>query len=55
MRNTSSIILAVSLNLVNGHTGRMAGEYPKSPWKVALLVIGIIIVILILLLVSQNQ
>ena len=30
--------------LVNGHTGRMAGQYPKSPWKVAFLVIGIIIV-----------
>jgi hypothetical protein len=41
--------------LVNGHTGRMAGEYPKSPWKVALLVIGIIIVVLILLLSQQNN
>jgi hypothetical protein len=40
--------------LVNGHTGRMAGEYPKSPWKIALLVIGVIIFVLILLL-SQNS
>ena len=21
--------------VVNGYTGRMAGQYPKSPWKVA--------------------
>jgi len=24
--------------LVNGYTGTMAGEYPKSPWKIAGLV-----------------
>src|SRR4051794_32584714 len=41
--------------VVNGHSGRMAGQYPKSPWKVALLVIGIIIVLVILLLSQQNQ
>jgi hypothetical protein len=35
--------------VVNGHTGRMAGDYPKSPWKVALLVLGIIIFVLIIL------
>jgi hypothetical protein len=33
----------------------MAGQYPKSPWKVALLVIGIIIVVLILLTTLSNQ
>ena len=26
--------------VVNGVTGRMAGDYPKSPWKIALLVLG---------------
>jgi hypothetical protein len=36
--------------LVNGATGRMAGEYPKSFWKVFFLVVGIIIVIMIVLL-----
>jgi len=41
--------------LVNGHTGRMAGQYPKSPWKVALLVIGIIIFVLILLSTMNNR
>jgi hypothetical protein len=40
--------------LVNGYTGRMAGQYPKSPWKVALLVIGVIILVLLILL-SQNS
>ena len=41
--------------LVNGVTGRMAGEYPKSFWKVFFLVVGIIIVVLIVLLVSQGD
>ncbi|HEY2433895.1 MAG TPA: hypothetical protein VGI12_14565 [Vicinamibacterales bacterium] len=36
--------------LVNGSTGRMAGEYPKSFWKVFFLIIGIIIFVMILLL-----
>ena len=42
--------------LVNGSTGRMAGDYPKSFWKVFFLVVAIIIVaIIVLLLASQNQ
>src|SRR6185369_16449815 len=41
--------------LVNGSTGRMAGEYPKSFWKVFFLVVAIIILILIVLMLSQNQ
>ena len=40
--------------LVNGSTGRTAGEYPKSFWKVFFLVIGIIILVLIVLL-SQGH
>ena len=32
--------------LVNGATGRIAGEYPKSFWKVFFLVVGIIIFVL---------
>lgn len=31
---------------VNGVTGKMAGEYPKSPWKIALLVMLAILVVL---------
>ena len=40
--------------LVNGSTGRTAGEYPKSFWKVFFLVIGIIILVLIVLM-SQGH
>jgi uncharacterized membrane protein (Fun14 family) len=32
----------------------MAGQYPKSAWKIALIVIGVIIFVLLLLL-SQNN
>src|SRR6185437_1975252 len=41
--------------LVNGVTGRMAGQYPKSFWKVFFLVVGIIIFVLILLLAQGNH
>jgi hypothetical protein len=40
--------------LVNGVTGRMAGEYPKSFWKVFFLVVGIIILVMIILLAQSN-
>jgi len=33
--------------LQNGVNGALAGEYPKSPWKIALLVLAAIIVIII--------
>jgi hypothetical protein len=36
--------------LVNGSTGRMAGEYPKSFWKMFFLIAGIIIFVMIVLL-----
>ena len=29
---------------MNGVTGTIRGEYPKSPWKIALLVLAIVIV-----------
>jgi hypothetical protein len=42
--------------LVNGSTGRMAGEYPKSFWKIFFLVVAVLIVVMIVLLLSsQNQ
>ena len=40
---------------VNGSRGRMAGEYPKSFWKVFFLVVGIIILVIIVLLSQGNQ
>jgi hypothetical protein len=41
--------------VVNGYDGRMAGEYPKSPWKIALLVLLAIIAFLIFALLNQNN
>ncbi len=41
--------------LVNGSTGRIAGEYPKSFWKIFFLVVGIIILVLIVLLLQGNN
>ena len=34
---------------MNGDTGAVRGEYPKSPWKVALLVLAIVVVVVIAL------
>jgi len=34
---------------MNGATGAIRGEYPKSPWKVALLIVVLFIVIVIVL------
>jgi hypothetical protein len=36
--------------VVNGYTGTMAGEYPKSPWKILGLVLLVLIVLLIVVL-----
>jgi hypothetical protein len=41
--------------LVNGATGRMAGEYPKSFWKVFFLILGIVILVLIVLMLQQDR
>jgi hypothetical protein len=40
--------------VVNGYDGRMAGQYPKSPWKIALLVVLAIVALMIFALVSQQ-
>jgi hypothetical protein len=34
---------------MNGVTGAIRGEYPKSPWKIALLVVGALIVLWLVL------
>ena len=39
--------------VVNGYTGEMAGDYPKSPWKIAFLVLLAIIVVLIVLMMQE--
>jgi hypothetical protein len=38
--------------VVNGYTGRIAGHYPKSPWKIAGLVLLILIVALVFIMLS---
>ena len=40
--------------LVNGHSGKIAGDYPLSPWKVFFLVVVILIVVLIVIALSQE-
>jgi len=40
--------------LVNGYTGRMAGEYPKSAWKIALVVVFVILVVLVLVIFANR-
>ena len=40
--------------LVNGVTGELAGEYPKSFWKIFFLVLFIAVIAGIALLVGQN-
>jgi hypothetical protein len=40
--------------VVNGFTGKMAGEYPLSAWKIALLVLVALLVLLVILL-AQNS
>jgi hypothetical protein len=39
--------------VMNGVTGVIRGEYPKSPWKIALLVLAIFIVVLIFMSLSR--
>jgi hypothetical protein len=39
--------------VVNGYTGTMAGDYPKSPWKIALLVVVILIVIFFIVMIQE--
>jgi len=41
--------------LVNGRTGEIQGERPYSFWKIALLVVTILIVVLILVMVFSNR
>ena len=40
--------------VVNGYTGTIGGEYPKSPWKIAFLVLVAIVVALVVLMLSQE-
>jgi hypothetical protein len=39
--------------VVNGYTGRIAGDYPKSWWKIALLVLLALIVIMVIVMTQE--
>jgi hypothetical protein len=41
--------------VMNGVTGAVRGEYPKSPWKIALLVIGVIVLVVFFMSLSSRQ
>ena len=41
--------------IVNGYTGKIAGRYPKSIWKILLVVLLVAVVAGIVLLVSAQQ
>jgi predicted RNA-binding Zn-ribbon protein involved in translation (DUF1610 family) len=41
--------------VLNGVTGAVRGEYPKSAWKIALLVVAIFIVVLIVMSIGGRQ
>jgi hypothetical protein len=40
--------------IVNGYTGQIAGQYPKSAWKIAFLVLLVLIIGLVVLMLNQN-
>jgi hypothetical protein len=40
--------------VVNGYTGRMAGKYPKSPWKIFFLITLIVIALIIFGMLDQG-
>lgn len=40
--------------VVNGQTGRVAAEYPKSPWKIALLVLAIAVAVAVVVFLSRG-
>jgi hypothetical protein len=39
----------------NGVTGAIQGEYPKSPWKIALIVLVIFIVVVIVMSLGAGR
>jgi predicted RNA-binding Zn-ribbon protein involved in translation (DUF1610 family) len=41
--------------VANGYTGAIAGQYPKSPWKIAGAVLVILVIVAIVLVLAQNQ
>jgi hypothetical protein len=40
--------------LVNGYTGKIAGRYPYSPWKVLFLILAIVVGIVLVLMFQEG-
>jgi hypothetical protein len=41
--------------VVNGYTGRIAGRYPYSPWKIALLILLAMIVLFLFVIANESS
>ncbi|RPJ83808.1 MAG: hypothetical protein EHM13_06580 [Acidobacteria bacterium] len=46
---------AVYQVVANGYTGKIAGQYPKSPWKIAAAVLMALIILLIIVFFAEGQ
>jgi hypothetical protein len=40
--------------VVNGYTGRIAGRYPYSPWKIAFLIALALLIALVVIVSNSN-
>jgi hypothetical protein len=40
--------------IVNGYTGRIAGRYPISPWKVLIAMLVILVAVVTIIAISNN-
>jgi hypothetical protein len=40
---------------MNGVTGAVAGEYPKSPWKIALLVVAAVVLLVVAITLAGGR
>jgi hypothetical protein len=41
--------------VINGVSGAIQGEYPKSPWKIALLVLAVVVVVVLVMSVGGGH
>jgi hypothetical protein len=40
--------------VVNGYSGKMGGEYPKSPWKILFLVFVVLVIVMIVVMFGEQ-
>ncbi len=41
--------------IANGATGAIAGQYPKSPWKIAFVVVLVLLLVIMVIVLSQQS